>query len=221
VKPWQTLSEAPLGSSVLALRQRGDEFLVLVDGRPLMGSRRTGSEEALAEVGLARLATARPSILVGGLGFGYTLRAALDASPPGAEVVVAELSSAVVEWNRGVLAELAGRPLDDARVRLEVADVARVVRARAERFDVILLDVDNGPFAVAQPQNAELYGLGGLASLHRALRPGGRLVVWSAGGDARFLRRMNDVGFEARATPAGRGRHVLFVGDKAAPARRR
>lgn len=214
MKPWLTIAEAKMGPSTLSLRQRGDEFMVLVDGRSLMGSRQHGSEEALAQTGCERLPSISPTVLVGGLGFGFTLRAALDALPPHAEVVVAELSPAMVEWNQGVLADLAGRPLEDPRVVLEIADVSKVVKTKAERFDVILLDVDNGPFAISQPNNADLYDLVGLSYLYRALKPKGRLVVWSAGADKRYEQRLSDAGFAVRVVGTGKGRHVLFVGDK-------
>ncbi len=219
MKPWETVAEAKLGRATLTLRKRESEFLVLVDGRSLMGSRQHGSEEALAKVGCEGLGAGRPSVLVGGLGFGYTVRAALEVLPPHAELTVAELAEAMVEWNRGLLAELAGRPLEDPRVVLQVGDVLEVVRAKAERFDAILLDVDNGPYAVSQPGNATLYDLVGLSYLHRALKPKGRVAIWSAGGDARFVKRMEEVGFTARVTGTGRGRHVIFVGEKDRPKR--
>ncbi len=214
MKPWMTIAEAKLGNSTLTLRQREDEFMVLVDGRALMGSRQHGSEQALAQTACERLASVTPSVLVGGLGFGFTLRAALEVLPPHAEVVVAELSPAMVEWNRGVLADLAGRPLEDPRVTLEVADVNKVVKAKAERFDAIMLDVDNGPFAISQTKNADLYDLVGLSYLLRALKPRGRLVVWSAGPDVRYQKRMEEAGFEVQVRSTGKGRHVLFIGDK-------
>ncbi len=217
MKPWVTIGEAKMGQATLTLRQREDEFMVLVDGRALMGSRQHGSEEALAQTACERLASVRPTVLVGGLGFGFTLRAALDVLPPHAEVVVAELSPAIVEWNRGVLAPLAGRPLEDPRVVLEVGDVNKVVKAKPERFDAIMLDVDNGPFAVSQAKNADLYDLVGLSYMRRALKPKGRLVVWSAGPDAGYVKRMEESGFEVQVKATGKGRHVLFVGDKDRP----
>src|SRR5262249_30264487 len=138
-------------------------------------------------------------VLVGGLGMGYTLRAALDRLPPGGSVTVVELIPEVVEWNRGPLAFLAGDPLADPRVQVEVADVASVVRASDGRFDAILLDVDNGPGALTQRANGWLYSTQGLDAIHRALRPGGMVAVWSVGeAGAGFERALTRAGFAPR-----------------------
>lgn len=208
--PWKTVAEA----GPLALRQRGDEWMVQAQGRILMGSRRHGSEEALARVGCAALPGERPKVLVGGLGFGFTLRAALDALPATAEVVVAEFFRAVVGWNETHVGHLAGEPLQDHRVTVEVGDVLKVMQAHRGAFDVILLDVDNGPFAVTRDENSSLYGLVGLSSALGALKPGGRLVVWSATPQGGFERKLRDVGFRASREKAGDGRHVLYVGER-------
>ncbi|MFO0748303.1 MAG: hypothetical protein U1F43_21970 [Myxococcota bacterium] len=219
MKVWQVVARAETPEGLpLVLSRSGDDFLIRVNGRGLMASDQHGSEEALAARGCERArALAAPTVLVGGLGMGFTLRAALDALPPGARVVVAELLPAVVAWNRGPLAELAGRPLDDVRVEVVEGDVAALLEARAGAFDAILMDVDNGPVAMVEETNAGLYDARGLARARRALRPGGRLVVWSAGPDARFVARLRAAGFEAaaevvKATP-GRGArdHTLFV----------
>ena len=212
MNPWRTVATA----ESLTLRERAGEFLVQVDGRVLMSSRRHVSEDLLATVTLKGLgASAR--VLIGGLGFGYTLRAALDALAPGASVVVAEISAAIVGWNRAVLASLAGRPLDDARVSVEVDDVRE--RLVPGAFDAVLLDVDNGPFAVSRPENASLYTKEGVEKLLAALTPGGRLGVWSAGADQSFDRRLQEVGFTTSVhhVPAGgseASHHVLFVATK-------
>jgi spermidine synthase len=178
-----------------------------------------GSEEALATLACkgARMAEA-PCVLVGGLGMGFTLRACLDTLPDDAVVVVAELVPAVVEWNRGPLGPLAGRPLEDRRTQVEVGDVANVLRAARCRFDAILLDVDNGPRAFTQNVNGALYSEAGLASARTALKPGGTLAVWSAWGDRKFEHRLRYAGFEvrtehvrARLKKGGPG-HVIFVG---------
>ena len=216
MKRWTTLATASERGMTLELRERDGEYLVQVDGKVLMGSRRHGSEEALAQVGCAELRRAAPRVLVGGLGCGYTLRAALDALPPAAKVTVAELSPAVVAWNGGPLAALAGSPLSDPRVEVAVEDVARVLADRAGAFDAVLLDVDNGPVAVARTENAGLYAPLGLERLFRALRPGGTAVLWSAGPDPAFERRLSAAGFQLRVEPvragaAGRSKHVLFV----------
>lgn len=206
--PWETCARAsaPDGGE-LTLHRRGRDYVIRVDGRELM-SNRSDSEEAMARIALDRLgARVAPRILVGGLGMGFTARAALDALPADAELVIAELVPALVAWNRGVLAELAGRPLEDPRVRLEIADVARVIDRAPARFDAILLDVDNGPQALTRPANRALYSDAGLARARRALRPGGLLVVWSAARDPGFERRLRRGGEEveivAVATRAG------------------
>lgn len=220
--PWVTLASArtPDGADI-TLRRRGEEFVVRVAGHDLMSSRQHGSEDAMARLACEPLRQ-RPAarVLVGGLGLGYTLRATLDALPADASVVVAELVPALVDWNRDVLAPLAGRPLDDARVQVEVGDITRLIRRENERFDAILLDVDNGPSALTSPGNAWLYREPGLRALQALIRPGGTLVVWSAGPDAAFERRLKAAGFRAESVdvPAHAGargtRHVLFVGRR-------
>jgi len=206
--------------SELRLTERDGEYLILLKGYPLMSSRAHGSEEALADLACGRLRTAkRPSVLVGGLGMGFTLRAALDLMPPSGSVTVAELIPEVVEWNRGPLAELAGRPLEDPRTRLEIADVGAVIRAGAGRFDAILMDVDNGPEAFTFDANSGLYSAAGLAAIHRALKAGGTMALWSSFDDRGFVGRLNRHGFQARAQRArahgGKGwRHTIFLGIK-------
>lgn len=216
---WETVdrARAPDGTE-LALARRGDEWVVRAAGRVLMSSRAHGSEEALAAIGLGRAAHVR-TVLLGGLGLGFTLRAALDRAPREARVVVAELSPALVGWVRGPVAHLAGRPLEDPRVRLQVGDVlGRIAEARGA-FDAILLDVDNGPSALAHAGNDRLYGARGVAACRDALRAGGALAVWSAGPDDRYRSRLERAGLHARAevVPARAGagvRHVIFVGVK-------
>ncbi len=223
MKPWETLDTAPApGGGELVLARRGEEYAIRVGGHVLMTSRTHGSEEALAEHGCAPLANrARPRVLVGGLGMGYTVRAALDRLGPRASVTVAELVPAVVRWNRGVLAPLAGRPLEDSRVTVVEGDVGAVLREAASApFEAILLDVDNGPAALTRPDNARLYGATGLTLAREALSPGGQLLVWSAAPDARFARRLGEAGLESRVVevPArgrsGGTRHVLFLGKR-------
>jgi spermidine synthase len=223
--PWQTIASArtPDGTE-LVLACRGAEFVVRAAGHVLMSSRQHGSEEAMAEA--VRVLLSRrlaPRILVGGLGLGYTLRASLNVAPPDAEVVVAELVPALVGWNRGPLAPLAGHPLDDARVRVALGDVTDLVARSSGAFDAVLLDVDNGPTALVSEGNDRLYGRRGLARLFDALRPGGAAVVWSAGPDASFERRAADVGFRVllerpRAHGARGVRHALFVLERLAGA---
>jgi spermidine synthase len=218
--PWETIAKAraPDGGE-LVLYHRGGEFVIRVDGRELMSSRAHGSEEMMAELACAQARTAEaPRVLVGGLGLGYTLRAALESLPPSAEVTVVEIVPDVVAWNRGPLAHLAGRPLDDPRVTVVVGDVAAVVRTTRVRFDVILLDVDNGPAALTRPGNQTLYGEPGLTAARRALRRGGVLAVWSADPDEALMRRLGRAGFrvDVRKVPArgvaGGPNHSIFLG---------
>jgi spermidine synthase len=218
VIPWRTLGSAvtPDGGT-LVLQERDGELVIRADGYVLMSSRVHGSEEALAETVCARLAGATPRLLIGGLGLGYTVRAALDRLPAGASVTVAELVPAVVDWNRGPLADLAGRPLDDPRVTVATADVSAVLAAAPPAStDAVLLDVDNGPTALPRSANAALYEAGGIAAARRALRPGGILGVWSAGSDDAFAARLRRGGFTVeieRVRARGRvgTRHVLFI----------
>ena len=157
-------------------------------------------------------------MLVGGLGMGFTLRATLDLLPHDATVVVAELVAAVVEWNRGPLGPLAGHPLKDPRVQIQVGDVAATVRANRQRFDAMLLDVDNGPAAFTASHNTSLYDDAGLAAARAALMPDGVLAVWSAWEDRRFEQRLRHAGFtvtvervRARLKKGG-PRHTIFLG---------
>lgn len=212
-------SRTPDGATITLTREAA-AYVVRVAGVPLMSSRVHGSEDAMAELACAPLRERHGArVLIGGLGMGFTLRAALDALGADAEVVVAELLPMLVEWNRGVLGPLAGSPLDDARVSLAVGDVASVVRSPRASFDAILLDVDNGPEAFTVPSNAWLYGRAGLTVMRAALRPGGCLVVWSAFESKRFTKELHAAGFAPEAVPVrARGavkkgsRHVLYVG---------
>jgi spermidine synthase len=227
VKPWEIVDRtaAPDGAE-LVLARRDDEWVVRVAGRTLMSSRVHGSEEALAAVALRGLEAPR-AVLVGGLGMGFTVRAALDRLPAETRVVVVELVQGLVGWNRGPLAALAGRPLEDPRVRLQGGDVTTRIAEAKGAYDAILLDVDNGPSALAHAGNAALYGDRGVRACAGALRAGGVLAVWSAGPDERYRERLERTGLEVREeTVAARGagggvRHVVIVGRKAPPARGR
>ena len=227
--PWRECGRAdiPGESAPLVLRQRGHEFVIRVGGVALMSSEAHGSEEALAETACRAIADrVRPAVLVGGLGMGFTLAAALRELPAEARVVVAELIPAVVEWNRGVLADLAGRPLEDARVEVHVGDVAEAMRGSSQAssgghcaFDAILLDVDNGPDGLTRPGNGGLYSDAGLQVARGALTRGGVLGVWSVAADPGFTRRLQDAGFrveerEVRARRTKGGRHTLWLGVK-------
>ena len=197
MKPFELLGQqlAP-DRTLLKLTRRGDEYQILADNQILMSSRMHGSEEALATLACQRARElTRPNILIGGLGMGFTLRAALDQLPRDATVVVAELLPAVVEWNRGPLGPLAAHPLYDPRVRVEIVDVAAILHAGRNQFDAILLDVDNGPAAFTAPQNAALYDASGLATTHAALKSNGTLAVWSARDDAQFVHHLQQSNF--------------------------
>jgi spermidine synthase len=198
VIPWVQLDRAAVpGGGELKLAQRGDEFSIRLGGNELMNSRLSGSEEALATASIAKLSGRKAmKVLIGGLGMGFTLRAALKVLPKDASVTVAELLPAVVDWARGPMAALHGDSLDDPRVRIEVADVAALLRAPGV-WDAILLDVDNGPEAMTQAANDGLYSVGGIATARRALTKGGVLAVWSQGPDAGFARRLGSAGFRA------------------------
>jgi spermidine synthase len=182
-----------------------------------MSNRAHRSEEALGELACAGLSGA-PEVLIGGLGFGYTLRAALDVLPQAARVVVAELLPAIIEWNRGPLARLAGQPLSDPRVALQPGDVGDLIAAGEARYDAILLDVDNGPQALTDQGNHRLYGASGLAACRHALRDGGVLAVWSADPAPEFEHALAEAGFMPRAvdvsprgTPDG-PMHTILLG---------
>lgn len=219
MKPWELLghTRTPAGDE-MTLTRHGSEYVISASGQPLMSSRMHGSEEALATFGCARARTLEaPVCLIGGLGMGFTLRAALDLLPPDATVIVAELVSALVDWNRGDLGPLARHPLRDRRVAVEVSDVAFTLESSTARFDAVLLDVDNGPAAFTAPHNASLYDDRGIAAARAALKPDGVLAVWSAREDRRFEQRLRYGGFEVTVERVrgrlkkGGPRHVIFV----------
>ncbi len=220
MKPWTLIDRAKLpgDGGELCLCERAGELSIRVGHRGLMSSRMHGSEEALAELACARRRErAEPSVLIGGLGMGYTLAAALRRLGPRSSVLVAELVPAVTAWNRGPLAHLAGHPLRDERVCVRDGDVATLLRAERGAYDAILLDVDNGPEALTRRDNAWLYGSAGLECAHAALRPCGVLAVWSAFPDPAFVRRLRRAGFEvaehrvyARSVRRG-ARHRVWI----------
>ncbi len=220
ILPWELLGEArtPEGTH-MTLTRRGNEYMILADGKDLMSSRMKGSEEELARVG-CDVARKREDacVLVGGLGMGFTLRATLDVMPADASVVVAELMPCVVEWNRGPLGPLAQHPLADRRTTLALGDVAVLLRESQERFDAILLDVDNGPTAFTQDSNSGLYDNAGLVMIRAALRPGGVLAVWSAWDDRKFEHRLKHHGYTVETIHVrarlhkGGPVHTIFVG---------
>ena len=213
--PWKQLGRAALPDGELVLVQRGDEFVLRMRGAELMNSRMHRSEELLATLGCAGLPP-NAHVLIGGLGMGFTTRAALGALGPEAKITIAELIPEVVEWNRGPLAHLAGRPLDDPRVEVRVEDVAAVMHGQQAAFDAILLDVDNGPDAFTAPSNAALYSVRGLERARVALRSGGCLGVWSVEDDRSFTDRLQRAGFSVEKhrvppRPNSNARHVVWI----------
>lgn len=215
MKAFETLGRftTPDGQDLTCHRRDGDYFVYL-DGEELMSSRAPGSEQALAELACAAL-TGRPRVLIGGLGLGFTLRAALDVLPSGARVIVAEVFDCIIEWNRSFLADLQGDALTDRRTLIERADVWDLMRERAP-WEAILLDVDNGPAAWCLHTNRRLYDRSGLARIRAALSPNGLVAFWSAQSDPRFVKALRKSGFDARSHTVrahhGRGaKHTVFI----------
>jgi spermidine synthase len=221
--PWILLDSAqvPGNGGELRLYRRGDEFSIKIAGRgELMNSRVHGSEIALAEQTCARLVHClNPRLLIGGLGMGFTLAAALRHVGDTAQVVVAELVPAVVVWNRGPLGGAAGHPLQDPRVTVRGGDIARILMAGQQVYDAILLDVDNGPEGLTRKENDWLYSMDGLTAAYAALRPQGVLAVWSAGPDQDFSQRLRKVGFgvdEVRVLAHGSkgARYIIWFAER-------
>lgn len=199
MRHWTQLGEAPIpgNARVLTLHRDKDNFYIRISGGgELMNSRKHGSEDALGRLPCQRLKNREAArVLIGGLGMGFTLAAALQELGPDAEVTVAELIPEVVEWNRGPLGHCAGRPLDDPRTRVYLGDVARLMAHKPGNFDAIALDVDNGPEGFTSEANDWLYGTQGIAAAATALRPDGVLAYWSAGPDRVFTSRLRKCGF--------------------------
>jgi spermidine synthase len=212
----------PGSTEELILSRRDREYSIQISGyvSELMNSRMHHSEDLLAQWGCEGLrGTPGARVLVGGLGMGFTLAAALNALGPDAGVAVAELVPGVVEWNRGELGVCAGRPLDDPRSTVHIGDVGELIRTSNAAYDAILLDVDNGPDAMTHPENAGLYDLPGLKAAARALRPSGVLAIWSAEKNSKFTRHLREAGFKveersARARPGKGAHHVVWLARK-------
>jgi spermidine synthase len=202
----------------MTLSLHAGDYYIEVDGQALMSTRAPGSEKALADLAARELGGhSHPRVLIGGLGLGFTLGAALDALPRGASVVVAEYFETIVDWNRKFGFESATDRLADPRVVVEVTDVVDYLRDVQRPFDAILLDVDNGPDAWCLASNKRLYDRPGLLRIRRALKPGGLLAVWSAERSSVFENRLAEVGFAARSETVRsreqRGeRHTIFLG---------
>ncbi len=221
--PWELLDTAriPGDEGLLRLMRRGADHVIRLNGTELMSSRTGGSEEALARHGCAGLAGTRaPRVLIGGLGMGFTLRAALAMLGSEAAVTVAELVPAVVAWGRGPLAAIHAGSLDDPRVLIHEGDVGQLIRNAEPRYDAILLDVDNGPDGLTRRGNDALYDAAGLGRAWVALRPGGALAVWSSAPDEAFTLRLRRTGFAVTASTVrakGRrgARQVIWVATRA------
>jgi spermidine synthase len=223
MRPWTLLGTAkvPGGGAALRLMQRGDEFVITAGTNPLMNSRMSGSEQDLAKLSWAKIAGHKDAhVLIGGLGMGFTLRAALAIVPADVQITIAEIVPEIVEWARGPLTPIFAGSLDDPRVTVAVEDVGRLIAGGKARFDAILLDVDNGPEGLSREGNDRLYTLGGLSKARAALRPGGVLAVWSAHPDVKFTARLTSAGFEVeeahvRERHGGKGaRHTIWLATK-------
>ncbi|MCU7861023.1 MAG: hypothetical protein KZQ86_14600 [Candidatus Thiodiazotropha sp. (ex Lucinoma kastoroae)] len=223
MNPWVLIdsTQVPGNGGELRLYQRDGDFSIKIAGHgELMSTRVHGSEDALAERTCSRLTDCiKPRLLIGGLGMGFTLAAALRSAGDQAQVVVAELVPAVVAWNRGPLGEHAGHPLQDQRVSVREVDVARILKAEQQAFDAILLDVDNGPEGLTRKENDWLYSMNGLNAAYAALRPQGVLAVWSASPDRVFNQRLRKVGFEVdeirvRARGSKGARHIIWFAKR-------
>jgi spermidine synthase len=220
--PWSLLDTAtvPDGGGELRLMRRGAEFSIRLGHNELMNSRVSGSEEALARIACERIRSRQsPRILIGGLGMGFTLRAALSSLGTDAVIIVAELIPTVIKWAKGPMAEIFGTSLADPRVRICEADVGRLIRSDPSVFDAILLDVDNGPEGLTRKANDALYDLDGLNAARARLSPGGVLAVWSAKPDANFNRRLREVGFAVdelrlRANRSRGAKHVIWIASR-------
>jgi len=222
-RPWRTVDSIDTDEGLLELRQRGaTDFLITIDGRVLMNSSANISEIVLAERACESLKHKKNSrVLVGGLGMGFTLKAALDNLPPEAEVVVAELNPIILSWCRGPIAHFSGGAVDDPRVKVVIEDVAAVIRyaarqGKADRFDAIILDLYEGPNEADQGRGAYLYGAMALKLSNSALTSGGVFAVWSEDPDKAFEKRLKAAGFSVNRQRPGRGgrRHVVYISRK-------
>lgn len=220
--PWLHLGTAQIpGGGELRLMRRGREFAIKLGSNELMNSRLTATEQALATIACDKIRTrARPKILIGGLGMGFTLRAALIVLGPQAQITVAELVPEVVTWARGPMAELFGDSLTDPRVRIHEADVGDLIRASRSEYDAILLDVDNGPNGITRASNDRLYDSVGLAAAHAALRARGVLAIWSSTPDAKFTARLRKGNFDVVENPVrakgpqGGAQHFIWTATR-------
>jgi spermidine synthase len=222
--PWTHLDtvQIPNNGGELKLSQRGDEFSIKLSGKrgELMNSRVFNSEKVLSQLGCAHIKPHHDAhILVGGLGMGYTLSAALKAVNADSVVTVAELIPEVVKWNEGPLGHCAGKPLQDPRTKVHIGDVKELLTSRQPRFDAILLDVDNGPKGLTHSDNDWIYSEDGLKDIYDTLNPNGMLAIWSAGPDYLFSVRLKNIGFrvdtrDVQARPGKGSKHTIFLAKK-------
>lgn len=219
--PWELIdiAKTPKGGSELHLYRRGGEYSIRADGLELMNSRVSFSEQELARLACERInESPAPCVLVGGLGMGFTLAAALACLSASAEVIVSERVPEVVKWNRDSFGEFTNHPLRDSRVSVRETDVARLIANGQNVYDAILLDVDNGPSSMPGAGNEGLYQRAGLKRASNALRAGGILGVWSANPDSRFAQRLDAAGFaveeiSVRARGYRKGmKHTIWIG---------
>lgn len=222
-KPWKTIERVTTPEGSLELRQRGErDFLITHGGHVLMNSRAHHSELALGQLACDHLKNAaRPNVLVGGLGMGYTLKAVLDTLPVSGRVVVAELNPVVLKWCQGPLAVLTDHAAKDSRVQVEIRDVAHLIKRyagkpRQDKLDALILDLYTGPYARSHKRNDPLFGSIAIERAHRALQPNGVFAVWGENYDAGFAKRMPEAGFKLTTHRSGRGgfRHVIYLGKK-------
>ncbi|WPZ02647.1 spermidine synthase [Blastomonas marina] len=224
--PRETIATAEIpGGDTLTLVSHGRDFIIMLGRDELMGTRMQFSEEQLAVLALAELDAKDPRVLIGGYGMGFTYRAALAAVGEDGELVVAEIVPEILDWAKGPLQHLTGNTLDDPRGEVVICDVAALIDdandGTCEKFDAILLDVDNGPDGIVRDQNSRIYTRTGLAKAREALNPGGILSVWSAAPDHKFTKRLKDAGFdvevrEVRARPNNKGpRHTIWFARNA------
>jgi spermidine synthase len=222
-KPWRIVDSVNTDEGLLDLRQRGEtDFLITIDGRVLMNSSANISEIVLAQLACEPLKIKKNvSVLVGGLGMGFTLKAAIDNLPPDAEIVVAELNPIMVKWCRGPIAHFSDGAVDDPRVKIVIDDVASIIhyaaiKGKGNRFDAIILDLYDGPHAGAPGRGAYLYGDRALALSSSALKADGVFAVWSEDPDQAFEKRLKAAGFSVNRQRPGRGgrRHVVYIARK-------
>ncbi|MDB4442016.1 MnmC family methyltransferase [bacterium] len=222
-KPWRIVESVDTDEGLLDLRQRGEtDFLITIDGRVLMNSSATMSEMVLAKLACESLKNKKnPRVLVGGLGMGFTLKAALDNLPADAAVLVAELNPIIVKWCRGAIAHFTGTAVDDPRVKVVIDDVAAVIRnaamkGKGRRFDAIILDLYEGPHGGAPGRGEYLYGDRAIELCSAALKAGGIFAVWSEDPDKAFEKRLKAAGFSVNRQRPGRGgrRHVVYIARK-------